>query len=98
MVLEAVRLLEETYPSELAGLLDLRLFAVQQILAAYEREGILASRTVGRTRVFSLNPRHIAHDEVSALLWVLAKHDQSLVTKLAARRRRPRRAGKPGLP
>ncbi|MHB8878253.1 MAG: hypothetical protein ACYC8T_31545 [Myxococcaceae bacterium] len=98
MVLEAVRLLEETYPSELAKVLGLRLFSVQSILAAFEREGVIVSRHLGRTRRVSLNPRYFAHQELEALLWKLGKQDVALQSMLATRRRRPRRPGKPGLP
>lgn len=96
-VLVAIRLLGETWPSELAALLQLRLFSVQKILEAYEREGVLVSRTMGRTRQVSLNPRYVAQAELDALLWKLGQHDVGLQAMLAARRRRPRRAGKPGL-
>jgi hypothetical protein len=96
-VLVAIRLLEATYPSELAALLGVRPFTIQSILASLEREAILVNRLMGRTRVVSLNPRYFAHDELSALLWKLGAHDMDLQAKLAARRRRPRRAGKPGL-
>lgn len=96
-VLTAVRLLEETYPSELASLLDLRLFSVQSILEAYERDGVIASRMFGRTRRVTLNPRYIAYKELDALLWKLGQNDTALQSKLAARRRRPRRPGKPGV-
>ncbi len=98
MVLVAIRLLEESYPSELASLLGLRLFSVQGILVAFEREGIIASRLLGRTRRVSLNPRYFAFKELDSLLWTLGKHDDELQQMLATRRRRPRRPGKPGLP
>lgn len=96
-MLVAIRLLDETYPSEVAALLGVRPFTVQSILTSLEREAIIVSRLVGRTRVVSLNPRYFAHAELSALLWKLGEHDVGLQSKLAARRRRPRRAGKPGL-
>lgn len=96
-VLVAVRLLEETYPSELAALLRVRVFTVQRILESLEDSGIVTSRLVGRTRLVTLNPRFFARDELGALLWALGKSDVELQRKLAARRRRPRRAGKPGL-
>ncbi len=98
MVLVAVRVLAETYPSELGALLGLRLFAVQRVLESFEREGLIVSRNVGRTRVVALNPRFFASKELAALLWSMAKQDPELVTKLALKRRRPRRPGKPGLP
>ncbi|NOK18571.1 ArsR family transcriptional regulator [Corallococcus carmarthensis] len=93
----AIRLLEGTYPSELAALLGVRLYTVQSILTSLEREAVIASRLMGRTRMVSLNPRYFAHAELSALLWKLGENDATLQSKLAARRRRPRRAGKPGL-
>ncbi|MFP2897320.1 hypothetical protein [Corallococcus sp. 4LFB] len=93
----AIRLLEGTYPSELAALLGVRLYTVQSILTSLEREAVIASRLMGRTRMVSLNPRYFAHAELSALLWKLGESDTTLQNKLAARRHRPRRAGKPGL-
>ncbi|MGE6756890.1 hypothetical protein ACQKGO_02660 [Corallococcus interemptor] len=96
-VLVAIRLLEDTYPSELAELLGVRPFTVQSILTSLEGEAIIVSRLMGRTRTVSLNPRYFAHAELNALLWKLGEHDTALQTRLAARRRRPRRAGKPGL-
>ncbi|NOJ95963.1 helix-turn-helix transcriptional regulator [Corallococcus coralloides] len=96
-VLVAIRLLEGTYPSELAALLGVRPFTIQSILTSLESEAIIVSRLMGRTRTVSLNPRYFAHAELSALLWKLGENDTALQSKLAARRRRPRRAGKPGL-
>jgi hypothetical protein len=95
-VLLAIRLLEETFPSELAALLDLRLFSVQTILASFEREAVIVSRMMGRTRNVSLNPRYTAFKELAALLWKLGQQDVPLQAQLATRRRRPRRFGKPG--
>jgi len=96
-ILVAVRLLEESYPSELAEILGVRLFAVQRALATLEGDGVIVSRMFGRTRRISLNPRYTAQGELSALLWKLGQNDSDLQRVLATRRRRPRRAGKPGL-
>ncbi len=95
-MLVALRLLEETYPSELATVLGLRIFSVQRILESLESTGVAISRLVGRTRLITLNPRFFASKELDALLWAMGKQDVELQKKLAARRRRPRRAGKPG--
>ena len=97
LVLVAVRLLGETWPSELAAMLQLRLYSVQTILASFEREGVIVSRAVGRTRQVSLNARYFAASELDALLWTLGERDVRLQSMLATRRRRPRRPGKPGL-
>ena len=94
-VLVAVRLLGDTYPSELAELLGLRLFSVQKALETLERESIVTSRLVGRTRQVSLNPRYSAYRELEALLWKLGARDLPLQQRLGQKRRRPRRAGKP---
>ncbi len=96
-VLTAVRLLGETYPSELAMLLGVRLYAIQRVLESLESEAVLVSRSVGRTRQISLNPRYFAHRELAALLWRLGGEDADLQAALSSRRRRPRRARKPGL-
>ncbi len=96
-LLLAVSLLGETYPSELAQVLGVRLYTVQSILAALEREGVVVSRLLGRTRRVSLNPRYFAHKELAVLLSKLGKQDVILQQSLSALRRRPRRAGKPGM-
>jgi hypothetical protein len=96
-VIVALRLLGETYPSELASMLGVRLYSVQSVLASLEREAVIVSRMFGRTRRVSLNPRFVAAKELSSLLWKLGQHDIALQTALASRRRRPRRPGKPGL-
>ncbi len=95
-ILVATCLLGDTYASELARLLDVRLFSVQTILADLESEAVIASRLLGRTRTVFLNPRFVAHAELKALLWKLGEHDVELQQLLARRRGRPRRVGKPG--
>jgi hypothetical protein len=96
-VLTTVRLLGETYPSELAILLGVRLYAIQRVLESLESEAVLVSRSVGRTRQISLNPRYFAYRELAALLWRLGREDADLQRALSTLRRRPRRDGKPGL-
>ena len=93
----AVRMLEETYPSELARLLDARLYSVQTILDALESEGVIVTRRLGRTRRVTLNPRYVAHQQLSDLLWALGTYDVELQTAIARKRGRPRRSRKPGL-
>lgn len=93
-VLVAIRLLEETWASELAALLELRLYSVQRTIAAFEREGVIVTRLQGSTRVITLSPRYVAAKELDALLWKLGQADTALQKRLAARRRRPRQTGK----
>jgi len=94
-VLIAVALLGETFPAELARLLGAPLYSVQNIVAALDRDGVLATRLSGRARVVSLDPRYFAYRELRALLMKLAEAEPELRAVTAARRARPRRAGKP---
>lgn len=89
-------LLQESYPSELATLLDARLYSVQTILDALESEGVIVTRRLGNTRRVQLNPRHVAHEELQALLWKLGENDIGIQKAAARKRARPRRKGKPG--
>lgn len=92
-VLITVALLGETFPSELARLLRAPLYSVQNIVAALDREGVLASRISGRARVVSLDPRYFAFQELKELLLKLAEGEPELRAAASARRSRPRRAG-----
>lgn len=94
-VLLALRLLDESYPRELARLLEVPLNGVQTALRGLERDGIVTGRTVGRTRVVTLNPRYFARDELTRFLLRLTEPETTLRTRAAQLRRRPRRSGKP---
>jgi DNA-binding transcriptional ArsR family regulator len=94
-VLLALRLLDESYPRELARILEVSLNGVQVALRGLERDGLLASRTAGRTRLYRLNPRYFARDALDAYLLRLAEPEQALQDRVRQLRRRPRRAGKP---
>src|SRR5678816_1437698 len=94
-ILVAIRLLGETYPRELATLLELRVYTVQSVVSRLELDAVVTSRLMGRTRRLALNPRYVAYDELAALLWKLGQHDVALQKLLARKRRRPRRTGKP---
>jgi DNA-binding transcriptional ArsR family regulator len=94
-VLLALRLLEESYPRELARLLDLPLSGVQGALRGLERDGLVAGRLTGRTRLVRLNPRYFAREELQRYLLALAGADLELHDRVTALRRRPRASGKP---
>ena len=95
-VLVLLRLLEKSYPSELAELLGAPVFSVQKIVEALESEGIIISNKVGRTRQLTFNKRFVASEELDALLWKLGKRNVRLQRLASQKRRRPRRKGKPG--
>lgn len=95
LVLLALVLLEESFPRELARLLQVSLNGVQQALRRLEVDGLVAARAAGRTRLYRLNPRYFAREELREYLKRLAKAEDDLLERTAKLRRRPRRAGKP---
>jgi hypothetical protein len=68
---------------------------VQQALRSLERDGLVAGRTVGRTRIVQLNPRYFAADDLRVFLHRLTEPELELRDRIAAIRRRPRASGKP---
>jgi len=86
----------EGYASEIAKYYDTDLYGIQKQLDKFEQGGVLVSRTVGRTRLYSLSPRYAFLPELKALLdkalTFYPPKEQELLTTV---RRRPRRKGKP---
>jgi len=95
LVLLALSLLEESFPRELARLLEVSLNGVQQALRGLERDGLVAARLAGRTRLYRLNPAYFAREEFQDYLKRLAEAETELMERTARLRKRPRRAGKP---
>ena len=93
-VLVALRLMSSSYARELVRLTGASLSTVQAAIRSLENDGLIAGRSVGRTRVFELNPRFFAASELRALLDKLAGADRGLQDAIAALRRRPRRTSK----
>jgi predicted transcriptional regulator len=93
-VLLALRLLKESYPRELARILDAPPSGVLKALRSLEFDGLVAGRNVGRTRVFQIDPRNFAYDEINRYLWRMTEPDDDLRERVAGLRRRPRRTGK----
>ena len=91
----ALQMLGESYARELARLLDAPLSGVQMALKTLERDGIVAARSVGRTRVYQLSPRYFAARELSGFLARLAEAEPEIRKATDTLRRRPRRTGKP---
>ena len=94
-VLLALGLLGESYASELARVLDTRLSGVQQAIRSLELDGLVAGRSMGRTRVFRIDPRYFAYRELLRYVLRLTEPEEALRERIAALRRRPRRTGKP---
>jgi hypothetical protein len=84
------------YPREIARTWSMDVSTVQSQLLRMERDGLLISRLVGRTRVYEFNPRYAYKDEVKALLnKALIQLPPDVREQLTLQRRRPRRSGKP---
>src|SRR5438094_7800657 len=94
-VLLALSLLSESYPRELARILDAPLNGVQQALKGLEGDGIVSGRLAGWTRLFRLNPRYFAYRDLRRYLRRLAEPEDQLRRSIDGLRRRPRRTGKP---
>ena len=87
---------EEGYAREIATFYGSSLAPIQKQLDKLEAGGILASRTVGRTRLYTFNPRYPLLTELSALLEkAISFYDEELQQRLLLNRRRSRRRGKP---
>lgn len=94
-VLLALQLLTESYARELARLLEISLSSVQKALISLERDGLVAGRAAGRTRLFRVNPRNYARKELECYLDRLLESETTLRARASELRRRPRRSGKP---
>lgn len=81
---------------EMARFYACALTPVQRQLELLERGGILVSSLVGRTRLYTFNPRYPLLSEVTALIEkALTFYPEEERTRLQMERQRPRRAGKP---
>jgi DNA-binding transcriptional ArsR family regulator len=91
----ALGLLSESYPRELSRLLGVSLSSIQKALQSLERDGLVAARFVGRTRLYRLNPRAPARRELERYVARLLEAEDDLRERVGRLRRRPRRTGKP---
>ncbi len=84
------------YPRAVARTFDLAVGQVQKQLEKFEREGVLASRLVGRTRVYEWNPRCFYLAELRGILSKSLKQlPPAIIEKYFKERTRPRKKGKP---
>jgi hypothetical protein len=83
------------YPRGIATTFELPVSQVQRQLEKFEREGIFASRLIGRTREYQWNPRYLFMSELGALLEkALQCLPADFRKKYLRQRTRPRRSGK----
>ncbi|RPI91771.1 MAG: ArsR family transcriptional regulator [Chloroflexi bacterium] len=87
---------EEGYAREIAGFYKTDLKSIQLQLDKFEKSGVLASRTVGRTRPYVFNPRYPFLSELKSLLEkALSFYSPEEQEELKMNRSRPRARGKP---
>jgi predicted ArsR family transcriptional regulator len=86
---------EEGYATEIARFFDTHLYGIQKQLDNLEAGGILVSRKVGRTRLYTYNPRYALVEELKSLIEkALSFYPDDLQEALLMDRRRPRLRGK----
>jgi DNA-binding FadR family transcriptional regulator len=90
----ALRLLEQSYPRQLARLLEVSLSVVQKATRTLERDSLVVGRAVGRTRSYQINPRYFAVKELEAYMARLLEPESKLKQRAAQLRKRPRQTGK----
>lgn len=82
--------------NEIARTFGIRQSMVWKQLIKFERENVLASNMVGRTRVFEMNPRYAFKTELAQLLEKgIQMCTEAERESWFMQRRRPRRTGKP---
>lgn len=87
---------DEGYATGVAKYFGTDLYGIQKQLEKLEAGGVLASHTVGRTRLYRLNPRYPFLNELRALMEkALSFYPEAEQERLRVVRRRPRRKGKP---
>lgn len=95
-VLQFILARDEGYAKEIADFYDSSLDPIQKQLERLELGGILLSKTVGRTRLFMINPYYAFKDELISLLEkARAYYDPKEQERLLMSCKRPKRTGKP---
>lgn len=87
---------DSAYPREVALAFGVAVSPVQNQFERLEREGLVVSRLMGKTRVYTWNPRCFYLSELHLILKKALKMlPESMQEKYFRARRRPRRKGKP---
>lgn len=86
----------ESHASSIANDFNLALNPIRQQLGRFEESGVLISKEIGRSRVYSFNPKSVYMKPVKELIELAYEAiPLSERQKLFHQRRRPRRKGKP---
>ena len=85
----------EAYATEVAKQFCIKQQTVQYHMDKLETLGILKSRTVGRTRLYRINPRYVLRRELNSLLEKAMKYlPEEVFKQYYLQRTRPRTKGK----
>ena len=88
---------EQAYGRQIAVAFDMPVSEIQKQLRKLELGGLLVSQMIGRTRMYTWNPRSVFVSPLRKLLQDMLENLPPEQRKpYADGRRRPRRAGKPG--
>ena len=95
-VLQFILVFESGYATQIKDFYKIGLDPVQKQLVKLELGSVLVSQNVGKTIVYSFNPRYAFLDELKALLLKAREfYKPELIEQLTMSRKRPRRQGKP---
>lgn len=95
-VLQYIVVNKEGYAKEIADFYGSSTDPIKKQLERLEVGSILVSQTVGRTRLFMINPRYAFKEELIALLDKAREYySNEELERLSRQRKRPRRTGKP---
>jgi predicted transcriptional regulator len=95
-VLQYILAKGEGYAKEIADFYGTSIDPIQKQLEKLELGGVLVSRMVGRTRLFTFNPRYAFSEELKGLLAkARSYYPPEEIERLTMQRKRPRRKGKP---
>jgi hypothetical protein len=95
-VLQFILAFDSGYATQIKTFYIIGLDPVQKQLEKLELGGVLVSQNVGKTIVYSFNPRYAFLDELKALLLKAREfYKPELIEQLTKPRKRPRRQGKP---
>jgi hypothetical protein len=84
------------YPRGISSAFQIPISQVQRQLERFEREGLLVSKLIGKTREYQWNPRYLFRGEIDALLdKAIANLPEEYINQYFRSRTRPRRKGKP---
>jgi hypothetical protein len=96
LVLVFLEARDEGYAREIARFFDTDLSPIQEQLEKLESGSVIVSKKIGRTVLYTFNPRYPLLKELKPLLSkALSYYPEELRERLLMNRRRPRRRGKP---